>query len=186
MKKLTITFLCCLMAIAVQAQVEHLTFMGIPINGSIAQFQSKLQAKGIRYNAAMSKRLQAGCRTYDGMFSGESATIYVYYDTKTKKVYRAKAVITYNNRERGENELRNYKEKLVSKYVNGVPKDGQQEGYPSFYLLLPNSKGNCLGSISLYITNTGYLSIDNTVYLHIDYEDGPNSVERDRNNLDDL
>ena len=48
MKKYLLVALCCLFSILTQAQTEHMKFMGIPLNGSITAFQTKLQAKGIR------------------------------------------------------------------------------------------------------------------------------------------
>lgn len=40
----------------------------------------------------------AGCRCFGGgTFSGEEAKLYVYYNAKTKIVYRAKAVIERNS-----------------------------------------------------------------------------------------
>lgn len=47
---------------------QHLTFMGIPITGTIDQFSAKLRAKGIRLSA----RLDKGTRGFYGTFMGES------------------------------------------------------------------------------------------------------------------
>ncbi len=186
MKKLTLIIVGLIVALTLQAQSkEHMKFMGIPLNGTINQFQQKLQKKGIRYDAKGSKNIQAGCKAFKGTFSGEEADFYVYFDVKTKKVYRAKAVIECINKERGKSKLLEYKEKLSSKYPNSVSHEGQQDGYPTFSLYLPNSEREYLGCINLYITDMGYSFIDE-VYLHIDYYDGPNEKEREMQNFDDL
>ena len=171
--------------IALQAQTEHLKFMGIPLNGTITQFQSKLSAKGIKPNSELNKRLAVGCRAFTGTFSGEKAGFYVYYNDRTKIVYRAKAVIDYENGERGEMKLNDFKDLLLKKYPEAVTEQGEQDGHPTFMLLLPNRQNNYLGSISLYISNSGYSFID-TVGLHIDYTDGTNAVANESNNMDDL
>ena len=47
MKKLLFTLCCMIFAIASFAQSNvHIKFMGIPVTGTIAQFQAKLVAKG--------------------------------------------------------------------------------------------------------------------------------------------
>ena len=51
MKKSMMLIIVCLMSMCIQAQTEHLKFMGIPLTGSITAFQEKLKAKGIEYDA---------------------------------------------------------------------------------------------------------------------------------------
>ena len=93
------------MSMCIQAQTEHLKFMGIPLTGSITAFQEKLKAKGIEYDAEGSRQIKVGCRCFKGSFSGEKANFYVYYNEKTKIVYRAKAVITCLSKEKGEGQM---------------------------------------------------------------------------------
>ena len=123
MKKVLLIFLSCLFSIILHAQTEHLKFMGIPLNGSITAFQSKLQAKGIRYDAEGSRQLKVGCRCFKGSFSNEKADFYVYYNEKTKIVYRAKAVITCLSKEKGEDKFYSFKGMLKSKYTDGMAND---------------------------------------------------------------
>lgn len=49
MKKVALIIITCLMALNVQAQEQkkHLKFIGIELNGTIADFQTKLLAKGL-------------------------------------------------------------------------------------------------------------------------------------------
>lgn len=82
-------------AIASFAQSNvHIKFMGIPITGTIAQFQAKLVAKGCTYNKVASASISNGTRAFKGTFVGNKVDIYVYYDTNTKIVYRTKAVVS--------------------------------------------------------------------------------------------
>lgn len=67
---------------------KHLTFMGIPITGTIDQFSAKLRAKGIRYDYKVSTRLDKGTRGFYGTFMGESNRfITVDFNPYTKIVY---------------------------------------------------------------------------------------------------
>ena len=186
MKKFAFIIIAWLMVLNVQAQTEHLKFMGIPLNGTISSFQTKLQSKGVKYDAEGSRQLKAGCRGFNGVFSGEKANIYVYYDEKTKIVYRAKAVITCLNKENGENKFYDFKSMLKTKYVDGIASDGEQDGHPSLSILVPDSKlENNLGYVGVYITNPPYSFMDE-VYLHVDYEDIANRKANQNNNMDDL
>lgn len=186
MKKTLLLLMTCLMALTMQAQKEHLKFMGIPLNGTITTFQTKLQSKGIKYNAKMSAEIKDPCRAFQGVFSGYDATIFVYYNEKTKVVYRAKAVIKYNDKETGESKFSDFKYKLKTKYANAYSYDGEQNDHPSLNMSVPDSKEErYIGTIDLYFTNPQYSFMDE-VYLHIDYTDTPNKRVNEKNNLDDL
>ena len=87
MKKLFLLLVITLfVSVGAMAQTEHLKFMGIPLNGTITQFQNKLKAKGVDVNPSLNKFIPTGGRAFKGVFSGNDATIFVYYDEKTKKV----------------------------------------------------------------------------------------------------
>jgi len=186
MKKALLLMITCLMAMSMHAQNEHMKFMGIPLNGTIAAFQSKLQAKGIKYDAKMSAEIKDPCRAFHGVFSGYDADIYVYYNEKTKVVYRAKAVIKYNDKEIGESKFSDFKYNLKNKYANAYSYDGEQNDHPSLSLNVPDSKEERqIGTIDLYITNALYSFMDE-VYLHVDYTDTPNKKVNEKENWDDL
>lgn len=186
MKKLMLLIIFCLMTVVVQAQTEHLKFMGLPLNGTITAFQSKLQAKGIKYDSKTSAGIKDPCRAFRGVFSGNDANIYVYYNEKTKVVYRAKAVIEYRNKETGESKFSDFKYNLKTKYANAYSYDGEQNNHPSFSLNVFDSKEERqIGTIDLYFTNAPYSFMDE-VYLHVDYTDTPNKSVNEKNNLDDL
>lgn len=95
MKRIFICLMVSLVSFTISAQTTfpHLPFMGIPLNGTIDNFQAKLSAKGVYVDHAANKTMGIGCRVFKGMFSGKKANIYVYYNDRTKIVYRAKAVI---------------------------------------------------------------------------------------------
>jgi hypothetical protein len=155
--------------------------MGIPLNGTITQFQSKLVAKGLTPYNELNKMLPVGGRAFEGTFAGEKATIHTYYNAKTKIVYRAKAVIVSSNREDIENKLKKYKNLLIEKYLFSEGEDYEQEGRPAFILYVLDDDEDYLGVISLYTTYHDY-----EYALHIDYEDDTNSDSNKSKNMDDL
>lgn len=64
MKKIVFLILSCFVVITINAQVEHMTFKGIPIDGSLSDFVMKMKQKGFTHEV-----------TQDGvaLFSGEFA-----------------------------------------------------------------------------------------------------------------
>lgn len=186
MKKSTIILILSLMAFVCQAQTEHMKFMGIPLNGTITQFQSKLQVKGIQHDIAGSKELSMGCRKFQGAFAGEKAEFYVYYDEKSKIVYRAKAVISCISEDICDNKYQELKSLLEEKYPLANTDKGYQGGHESFTLILPDSNlSKSLGFIGLYVHDPE-IHYPYERYLHIDYEDMINARAHENNKMDDL
>ena len=87
--------LCLFFAIACFFVVEakHFEFMGIPINGTITNFQQKLKAKGFTYDAKERKTAPADMRAYRGTFSGKKCQLAVKYNVRTKQVYGVIVII---------------------------------------------------------------------------------------------
>ena len=71
-----------------------LTFLGIPIDGTEAQFTAKLRKKGFTYNSAY--------ESYKGQFNGKSVDVYIH--TNHNLVDRVYVAFPYNSEEgiRGE------------------------------------------------------------------------------------
>lgn len=155
---------------------QHLKFMGIPINGSITNFQNKLIAKGFKYDQAISKAVEGSTRFYNGQFAGETAQLLVYYDRDQKFVYRVKAVIQRNSENQIISMMNMYRNQLIEKY-NTSAEEGQFEGNESYYIPVKN------GWIDLYYLQDVY---DIGYSLHIDYWDGANAQKHEKNNMNDL
>lgn len=68
--------------------VEHLKFVGIPIDGQIADFQKKLIAKGFKYDKLASSDLPKGQRQFKGIYKSKDADVTVFYDRKSNNVYK--------------------------------------------------------------------------------------------------
>ncbi len=165
--------------------LQHMKFMGIPLDGTINQFQAKLSAKGISVDAEVNKTLDVGCRAFKGSFSGKSASIFVYYDESTKVVYRAKAVIESRDDDICLNNYDYYVNMLSSKYADAEVERDTQDGHPSitFYVLNNNPAiYKYLGTISVFRSH--YLST--FFYVHVDYTDTINKVRHEERNMEDL
>ena len=185
MKKTLLLLLCIIMAMGMQAQTqtqEHLKFMGIPLDGTISQFHSKLLAKGFKYDDESSF---SGVREYNGIFSGEDAIIFVYYNTSSKIVYRAKAAIKRDTEDLIKKEYDDFKRLLSTKYKDAYIMDDEQEDYPSCTIFISNLSDDILGTIGLYISKHGP-SYDEVYALHIDYEDLANEKDNEDKRLEDL
>lgn len=185
MKKIVFIIIACLMGVIAQAQEqkEHLKFMGIELNGSISDFQTKLQTKGLTVSP-QSKQQPTGIRVFDGTFSGEDAQIVVWYNPRTKEVYRAKAVISRYGKDLVEQLMHSMERKLDAKYgteykESDEVEDDHLQKFVQHSYLVDN------GTIDLFIVSTGYSSQSN-FFLHVDYKDMENFKKNTQDEMDDL
>lgn len=170
---------------------KHLTFMGVPLDGTISTFQKKIADKGVSYNPKLSKIFPVGCRAFDGIFAGHKAEIIVYYDNKSKIVYRAKAVYTETSEEYCNQLYDEIKNSLSQKY-DGEETDSEisnEEGIdrPVFRVYPSDDFGTKYGEIDLYQQRDAVnLIYPNYYSLHIDYIDLKNYFDHQDKVADDL
>lgn len=183
MKKIVFIFCMVILTITAGAQETHLKFMGVELNGTIDQFQSALSVKGVRLSKD-NAHAPAGMRTFEGVFSGEKADIIVFYNVRTKEVYRAKAIISKYGEDNVKQALSNMEAKLDQKYgtenkfSDDIKDDHLHEFTQHSYFV-----GN--GSIGLFIISTSYSS-QSTFNLHVDYSDSVNASKNNQQEMDDL
>jgi hypothetical protein len=203
MKKLFFiaTLLIALMLSAnveMSAQKDHLKFAGIPLDGTISQFHPKIVAKGFKYDAELSKQFE-NSRAYNGVFAGENCLVYVYYDTKSKIVYRAKAIVENLSQSIAEQKFDSMKSRLCAKYTeeNSFRDNMDDSKYQPSFAILPlrdnldyslSKWKNTYGIINIYVvkSNSYLYNSSNDHSLHIDYEDQINSDLHEKNIEDDL
>lgn len=191
MKKILLTLCCMLFAIATIAQTNnHIKFMGIPLTGTIAQFQAKLVAKGCTYNKVASSSISNGTRAFKGTFVGNKVDIYVYYDIKTKIVYRTKAVVSGVSEDFAEQEYSKMKDLLSQKYGSDSEDMyvGTKDGKESVSFISANDDGETNGSIDLFITQDEetWVRAPFNYNLHIDYNDRINTNKHENQQLDEI
>ena len=126
-RKLMLLLFVSLFTLVLNAQTEHMKFAGIPLTGSIDQFQKKLIAKGFRLNAKISKLLPVGTRSFIGTFAGKKGNIAVYYDPDTKTVYGAKVYYDGLSDDRAKEEMDNLRSILSAKYGEDNITDGMDK-----------------------------------------------------------
>ena len=164
---------------------EHMKFMGIPMGITINSFQTRLAAKGVKYDD-WSKYMSNGTRMYSGMFAGQKASFYIYYDSASKKVYRAKVVMERNERamidQLFDEFYSMYQEKYGEEAFIATPANDDL-GFKA------TSVFTALGRIDLFIreAEADYITHSKKYYnLHIDYFDSAAESENKSNRLDDL
>lgn len=203
MKKIIMLWLFAIISIVGIAQntTEHLSYMGIPITGTITQFQAKLQAKRCSLDKQTSNSLGVGCRAFKGNFIGNKVTIFVYYDENTKVVYRVKSVISKISENIADQKYEYIKNMLLQKYGMTYSNYGEQTGKESFSILvegkllnpkmdltsLPLSSNGFKGNIDLFIAkDETFLSYPFDYNLHIDYYDAINYDKHLNLDLEDI
>lgn len=168
----------------------HIKFMGIPLTGTIAQFQAKLVAKGCTYNKVASASISNGTRAFKGTFVGNKVDIYVYYDTSTKIVYRTKAVVSGVSEDIAEQEYSKVKSLLSQKYGSDSEDMyvGTKDGKETVSFISANDKGEINGFIDLFITQDEetWIRAPYNYNLHIDYNDRINTNKHDNQQLDEI
>ena len=179
MKRFFSFFVMLVLTLGVMAQTQHMKFMGIPLNGTISAFHQKLVAKGCKPDVEYNKRAPVGSRDFIGTFFGEKALIIVYYNAKTKVVYRAKACIDRSSEDDIIRKYNEVKSALEEKYPNAYMDKREDYGYDSVGFYTDH------GVIGLYVSK--YDDVYPTEYtLHVDYFDDINFKKNENSKMNDL
>lgn len=172
---LLLAVIACTMTVC--SQTEHLKFMGFPLDGTIDSFQSKLATKEVKPNTELNKVIGVGTRVFKGSFAGYESDIIVFYEKKTKTIYRAKACITNTDKGLFEQIYKKLKTMLIEKY--GEPKrTGENEDLEVVFV-------NDEGLIDLF-TDENKNTYPYEYIIHVDYYDGVNYAKYEKSVMDDL
>lgn len=171
------------------AQTEHVKFMGIPLDGNIDTFTTKLKNKGCTINS-INTLVEKGTRVFDGYFSGEEATICVYYNPSNKKVYAAKAYFDCFGKTRTLDSFESFKNNLSQKYgsfdmIESTTDDDYGHEFPKVMIGIRDDDFEMIGLIVMYITCYEY-GTNGTHSIHVQYEDLINQLEFEESKMDDL
>lgn len=186
MKKNIYTLFCLFIVLTSQAQTGHLKFMGIPLDGTIDQFQTKLMTKGVKLDAELNiitKEEGSPYRYFKGPFTGKQSSIKIKYNPKTKIVWGAMVVIEYPNEEHVNSALVYYKDKIIRKYNVDGAKNTVKSGYPTYMIPIYDSK-DFYGFIYLYKVRKSEFSDE--ACLIFNYKDYKNTEASEKEDLDDL
>ena len=122
MKKILLCVVSVLLAVSAMAQSEHLSFKGVPIDGTLDQYVAKMKAAGFTYLGQ-----QDGTALLQGDFAGfKGCTIGVATLKSTNKVNTIVVIFPeQNNWASLENQYNQLKSMLTQKY--GAPSDCVEE-----------------------------------------------------------
>ena len=190
MNRTLLSLLFCLFTTIASAQNGHLKFMGIPLDGTINEFSAKLAAKGCSVDEYLSQD-HVGDRIFDGVFMGNRANLFVYYQPTTQIVYRAVAVIKKEDEDIIKSLYEEPKKLLNNKYI-GFQKTDSVLGHETWSLFVPRVPSDeemiwnrCYGNISLGITKLKE-SYHTAYALLINYTDQINYDKYQNAKQDDL
>lgn len=174
----TVALLCAL-AVPVYAQ-GHLKFMGIPIDGSIDNFQSKLAAKGVKVNPAENKTAPFGQRIFKGNFAGQPCRILAFYD-QSKNVYRALAVYHVTSETQADQFYAQAKKMLETQYADEYAEEDTYNGYPAYsVLVIEDSQDASKGVIDLYKAKIQDEGEPVEYWIYVDYQDTLNKSKKEQ------
>lgn len=182
MKRIAFLSFLLMFCVACVAQSNHMKFAGIPLTGTIVQFEKKLLEKGYVLRSETNKLLPAGTRAFRGVFAGEKANVAVYYDTDTKIVYSAKAYYADLTEERSKDKLEYLKSLMESKYGEDCVLEGTDDNGTAEFTVITE-----LGNIYGYIKKDAKMNNYPYYYsTHVEYYDNENSTLHRNNVMDDL
>lgn len=165
---------------------EHMKFMGIPLTGTIDNFQQKLAAKGVYVDKEGNATAGFGMRVFKGKFCGQNCSIAIYYTDK-KIVYRAKAFYMTETESLADQYHDDVKSLLQTKYADEMAETSTDDEYEVFRVYPTTTNGETLlGEIDLW-KKEDEVSYRTTYYsIHIDYWDYANQRKYTQEKLDDL
>lgn len=175
---LTVLVLMLAFAVSASAQTEpHLKFMGIPIDGTISGFRSKLAAKGFRYDTKLNKDLDgAGFRYFRGMYAGYKVTLEVCFNTDTEVVYDVKVMTGKCGRKATRRVYGRWRSKLLAKYQDeGLCEDTKMNDEDCTKVWVFQD-GNPVGLIGLYIC----MDVYSKTWVTLEFIDMKNSEYSER------
>ena len=183
MKRKLLVAILLFLSFACYAQTSHMKFMGIEMGRTIDQFQAGLAKKGAKVSW-MNKYAPVGQRVFEGPFSGEQAQILIWYNERTKLVYRAKAIVEREGTQSILSVLSQYEGKLDLKYgVECKETDTFEDDHLHEFKSVLYTTEN--GTISLFIIGEEYGDNGN-FKLHIDYHDKDSYTQKIADEMDDL
>lgn len=189
-------FTICIFLSAFFINAEHLKFMGIPINGTISTFQTKLLAKGFKISKD-NNAIPNGVRGFTGVFAGKDCEIGVYYNLRTKLVYQVRVIEYCYSLDNAHQEFNYFKNLLDKKYTDNVINsdmiDDDEIGEYEYCIwtfqppVKENDKPVGIINLSIFEGDCDADEYDCVPYaITLDYADVINGTKNENDNLNDL
>ena len=172
MRHILLVLMTLLVTINVSAQMEHVRFLGIPLDGTIQQFQEELTAKGCSFDEATSDLLPKGIKAFRGTYTGHEALLMVFYDETIDVVYQAKAVITCQGVDSCESVFNEINEQLQTEHGTFLSTKSVQYGHDSYGYTILSPERVVMGDIGLFVTKDE--NTPNGFLVQVQYTDTAN------------
>ena len=164
----------------VLACAKHIEILGVPINGTISQFTTKFNNKGMKTEWTTSKNSGSETRWFAGTYYGRKCQFVAYYIPTNKVVYRVKVLINYGwgSTSGCENLVEEIKSALSNKYDIDFERDSF-DGYPAWSG--PMKEIVNVGEDWVELATIGwvdvYMNLDVGYVIHIDFYDAENYLK---------
>lgn len=173
-KALSFLFFLCF-SICAYSQTKHLEFMGMPLDGSISNFEQKLFKKGMTSLREFNAVCDYGLRGFKGTFAGFPARIFVYFDYNTQLVYRAEVYFSNDSVSEGKTMFQLFSGNIDDKYSDWKKSSGTRKHLPKCQW------ESQIGTIEIYVD-----AIDDDVDTIIGYEDAVNKEKHEISQMNDI
>ena len=150
MKHLLTLIMTVLVTASLSAQTEHVRFLGIPLDGTIQQFQEALTAKDCSHEKEI--LLPKGVVAFNGNYGGRDALLMVFYDETIDVVYQSKAVITCQGVDSCEAVFNEINEQLQTEYGTLLSTKSIQYGHDSYGYTILSPERVVMGDVGLFVT----------------------------------
>ena len=183
-KGILLTFILML-ALSVYAQDEHFKFLGIPLDGSIEEFEAKLCDKGF-IREMESRESEINKRNYKGLFAGYDSDVTIEFNPRNRNVYSACVLITRSDPKTILKLYEKFRDDYLQKYPENKYREIDLEDYPSMAMWFNDSSNKKeIGQVTILALPTMY-EIFGYCSLTISYTDKANKEKNDNSKLDDL
>ncbi len=180
--KTIILHILCFISLSVYAQESHLTFMTIPIDGSVDRFQERLSEYGFNVDDNDTLALPVGTRQLRGKFLQNEMIVHLLFNPKNNKMYEVKAFVHSDS----ESMIRGEYSAVRSSSLQMTPRnyhyDREKNGFPTFKLLEMREKESglffyhdVLGVLGLHIDRIQENDHEKFV-LVMDFQDTTNCI----------
>ena len=183
MKHILVFILALLVAINLSAQTEHVRFLGIPLDGTMQQFQDSLTANGCSLDQKTSDLLPKGMRAFKGGYSEYDALMIILYDEMANVVYQAKAIITCQGEEISDSVFNDINQQLQSEYGTLLSTKSIQYGHESYGYTILSKERVVVGDIGLFMTRDE--NNPNVFLVQVQYTDTANMRVLERQQSDE-
>lgn len=171
-----------MMSCGVYAQMEHIQFMDIPMDGKISAFQKELKKIGFVSNDKakdMAKEAFLDCRMYKGSFAEEVVDLAVFYDRDTKMVIQTKVKMNGLSKDQADKKYDKFFNGIKEKYDKGNFDKNVLDNPDRYGIGVPNSdKSSYVGYVCLSKIVDTYSGKVSVVLEYCDFANYNDSIDR--------